>query len=200
MPALAIVLVVVALLLVLIIPSIRVIGATETGLVRKRYGRRLPEDNPIGFKGEAGYQAELLYPGWRFKFWITYSVEKFPWVQIPAGEIGVVYAQAGKPLPVGAKSAILVASGADVWAGRRGSDLSVRSDPRSGTDARATRNCSSRRGSCATDLHLEAAFGIILCRCHGRTMVSILRDDAVCVVGVPNYASPSTENIDHLER
>jgi regulator of protease activity HflC (stomatin/prohibitin superfamily) len=45
-------------------------------------------------------------PGIRFKFWILYKVEKFPWVQIPAGEIGVVISQAGQPLPIGAKSAI----------------------------------------------------------------------------------------------
>ena len=91
--------------LAIILPSIRVIGATEIGLVRKRYGASLSEDNPIAFKGEAGYQADMLMPGWRFKFWIPYSVEKYPWVQIPAGEIGVVIAQVGEPLPIGAKSA-----------------------------------------------------------------------------------------------
>jgi hypothetical protein len=45
-------------------------------------------------------------PGWRWRFWIVYSVRKFPWVQVPAGEIGVVIAQVGQPLPIGAKSAI----------------------------------------------------------------------------------------------
>ena len=45
-------------------------------------------------------------PGWRWKFWILYSVRKFPWVQIPAGQIGVVLAQVGQPLPIGAKSAV----------------------------------------------------------------------------------------------
>jgi len=94
------------LLLVIILPSIKNIGQTEVGLVSKRFGRKLPEDNPIAMKGEAGYQAELLKPGFRFKFWILYSVRKFPWVQVPAGEIGVVISQTGKPLPIGAKSAI----------------------------------------------------------------------------------------------
>nr|MDA8101162.1 SPFH domain-containing protein [Nitrospiraceae bacterium] len=42
----------------------------------------------------------------RFKFWLFYSVDKHPWVQVPAGEIGVVIAQVGKPLPIGAKSAV----------------------------------------------------------------------------------------------
>jgi len=96
-----------ALIVILILPSIRVIGPTEVGLVMKRFGlTRLTEDNPIAFHGEAGYQADLLMPGWRFKLWIMYQVEKFPWVQVPAGEIGVVIAQVGAPLPIGAKSAI----------------------------------------------------------------------------------------------
>ena len=91
---------------VLVIPSIRIIGPTEVGLVTKRFSlKKLPDDNPIAFHGEAGYQADLLMPGWRFKLWVVYAVEKFPWVQVRAGEIGVVVAQVGKPLPVGAKSA-----------------------------------------------------------------------------------------------
>jgi hypothetical protein len=91
--------------LILVIPSIRIIGPTEVGLITKRFGKRLPENNPIAFNGEAGYQADLLMPGWRFKFWIVYSVEKFPWVQVPAGDTGVVIAQIGQSPPIGAKSA-----------------------------------------------------------------------------------------------
>jgi hypothetical protein len=34
-----------------------------------------------------------------------FGVKKFPWVQVPAGEIGVVISQVGQPLPIGAKSA-----------------------------------------------------------------------------------------------
>ena len=45
-------------------------------------------------------------PGLRFKLWPIYGVKKFPWVQVPAGEIGVVIAQVGAPLPIGAKSAV----------------------------------------------------------------------------------------------
>jgi hypothetical protein len=86
--------------------SIHVIGPTEVGLVQKRFSlKKLPEDNPIAFHDEAGYQAELLTPGLRFKLWPVFGVKKFPWVQIPAGEIGVVIAQVGTPLPIGAKSA-----------------------------------------------------------------------------------------------
>lgn len=89
-----------------LILSINRIGPTEVGLVTKRLGlKKLSEDNPIAFNGEAGYQSELLMPGLRFKLWPIFGVQKFPWVQVPAGEIGVVIAQVGKPLPIGAKSA-----------------------------------------------------------------------------------------------
>ncbi|MFO0964100.1 MAG: SPFH domain-containing protein [Gemmataceae bacterium] len=93
----------------LVLPSIRIIGPTDVGLVTKRFAvRKLPEDNPIAFRGEAGYQANLLMPGWYFKLWLIYTVSRHPWVQVRAGEIGVVVAQVGKPLPVGAKSAVSV--------------------------------------------------------------------------------------------
>ncbi|NLO74442.1 MAG: hypothetical protein GX100_10095 [candidate division WS1 bacterium] len=98
---------VVGIFVVFVLPSIRVIGPTQVGLVMKRFGfRKLREDNPIAFRGEAGYQANLLMPGWRWAFWVIYSVQKMPWVQVPAGEIGVVIAQVGQPLPIGAKSAV----------------------------------------------------------------------------------------------
>ena len=82
------------------------IGPTEVGLVTKLVGGKLKESDPIAFSGEAGYQADLLMPGLRFKFKLLYSVRKMPWVQIPAGEIGVMIAQVGQPLPIGAKSAV----------------------------------------------------------------------------------------------
>jgi len=93
------------IVLVLLLKSIYSIGPTQVGLVRKRLGAKLPGDNPIAFKREAGYQAELLMPGLRFKFCLIYAVTKYPWVQVPAGQIGVVIAQVGEPLPIGAKSA-----------------------------------------------------------------------------------------------
>src|SRR5271170_2783065 len=83
------------------------VGPAEVGLVLKRVSaRKLSGDNVIAFQGEAGYQADLLLPGLRWKPWLLYEVQKFPWVQIPAGEIGVVIAQVGSSLPIGAKSAV----------------------------------------------------------------------------------------------
>jgi len=87
--------------------SYRRVGPAEVGLVLKRVSaRKLSGDNVIAFNGEAGYQADLLLPGLRWKPWLLYEVQKFPWVQIPAGEIGVVIAQVGGSLPIGAKSAV----------------------------------------------------------------------------------------------
>lgn len=95
------------LLAAVILPSIHMIGPSEVGLVTKRFSyKALKTDCPIAFHGEAGYQADLLMPGYNFKLWVLYAVEKHPWVQIPAGKIGVVVSQIGEPLPTGAKSAV----------------------------------------------------------------------------------------------
>ena len=93
------------LVLFVALRSFWTIGPTEVGLVRKRFGTSLKGDSPIAFKGEAGYQATLLMPGLRLKLWPLYTVTRHPMVQIPAGQIGVVIAQVGAPLPIGAKSA-----------------------------------------------------------------------------------------------
>jgi len=94
-------------LVFLVLPSIRIIGPTEVGLVTKRFSfKKLSKSNVVALEGEAGYQADLLMPGWRWRFWMIYRVEKHPWVQVPPGEIGVVIAQVGAPLPIGAKSAV----------------------------------------------------------------------------------------------
>jgi regulator of protease activity HflC (stomatin/prohibitin superfamily) len=101
------IIVVAALLVIVFLLSLHRIGPTQVGLVTKRFSfKKLSEDNPIAFKGEAGYQAELLMPGLRFKMWLLYKVGKYPWVQVPAGEIGVVISQVGSALPIGAKSAV----------------------------------------------------------------------------------------------
>ncbi|MEO6317830.1 MAG: SPFH domain-containing protein, partial [Acidimicrobiales bacterium] len=87
--------------------SVHRIGASEVGLVNKKLGfKKLHDDNPIALEGEAGYQAVLLMPGLRFRLWPVSTVSRFPWVQVPAGETGVVIAQVGRPLPIGNKSAV----------------------------------------------------------------------------------------------
>ena len=52
-----------AAIVILGLPSIRIIGPTEIGLVTKRFSfRKLPGENPIALRHEAGYQADLLCP------------------------------------------------------------------------------------------------------------------------------------------
>src|SRR6266568_2368666 len=97
----------IAIVVIYIVQSLHKIGPTEIGLVPKRFSwKKLAKDNPVAFDGEAGFQADLLMAGLRWKSWLVYSVEKYPWVQVPAGEIGVVIAQVGQALPIGAKSAV----------------------------------------------------------------------------------------------
>jgi hypothetical protein len=95
------------LFLVVVLKSIRSIGPTQVGLVQKRVSfRKLKGDDPIAFRGEAGYQADLLRAGLWFKFWPVYKVTRHPMVQVPAGEIGAVIAQVGASLREGQKSGI----------------------------------------------------------------------------------------------
>jgi hypothetical protein len=93
-------------LLVLVIASLSVhrIGPNEVGLVIRRWGPKRGHGGPIAFHGEAGYQADLLMPGITVRLWPMNRVEKHPWVQIPTGEVGLVIAQVGAPLPTGWKS------------------------------------------------------------------------------------------------
>src|SRR5262249_13647608 len=100
------VLVVCGVALFVLFMSLAAVGPTEVGLVTRRFGRKLAEDNVIAMSGEAGFQHDLLMPGLRFKLWPVYSTAQYPWVQVPADGIGLVIAQVGAPLPVGAKSAV----------------------------------------------------------------------------------------------
>jgi regulator of protease activity HflC (stomatin/prohibitin superfamily) len=97
----------VALVVLVVWKSLWTIGPTEVGLVRKRFSlKKLSKGDPVAFSGEAGYQAEMLMAGLRFKLWPLYTVTRHPMVQIPAGQIGVAVAQVGATLPIGAKSAV----------------------------------------------------------------------------------------------
>ena len=98
---------VVILAIVVAAKSIILIGPAQVGLVIKRISLRHNQtDTPIAFSGEAGYQSSLLMPGLRFKLWPIFGVSRHSWVQVAAGEIGVVISQMGERLPTGAKSAV----------------------------------------------------------------------------------------------
>lgn len=85
--------------------SIKNVGATQNGLVKKNFGRSLKGDNPIAFNGEAGYQSEWLSNGIRIKLWPLYSIELHDWAQVPAGEIAFLYSQIGSMPKQGSKTA-----------------------------------------------------------------------------------------------
>ena len=95
----------VLLVLVVVLRSFHSIGPAQVGLVTKRIGPKLDGEQLVALNGEAGYQADLLMPGLRFKFWPIYTVERCDWVQVPPDHVGLVIAQVGAALPTGAKSA-----------------------------------------------------------------------------------------------
>ena len=96
---------IVLFLLLVVLGSFTSIGPSEVGLVTKRIGKKLEGGALIALNGEAGYQADLLMPGLRFKLWPIFKVRRFPWVQVPPNQIGLVIGQVGAALPTGAKSA-----------------------------------------------------------------------------------------------
>lgn len=80
--------------------GIVIIREHEVGIVVKKFGPRLAAGQLIALKGEAGYQADTLAPGWHFGlFPWQYSVRKVPITVIPQGEIGLVVASDGAALP-----------------------------------------------------------------------------------------------------
>jgi uncharacterized membrane protein YqiK len=77
-----------------------VIAANQSGLVVKRFGPPLASGRIVASNGEAGYQARLLPPGWHFGLWRwRYRVVTVPVVIVRPGEIALVVAADGAPIP-----------------------------------------------------------------------------------------------------
>ena len=77
-----------------------VIREDQSGLVIKKFGPALPPGRLVALNGEAGYQARMLSPGWYFRLWRwRYRVLKVPLVVVRPGEIALVVAADGKPIP-----------------------------------------------------------------------------------------------------
>src|SRR5438105_1796584 len=73
-----------------------VIKENESGLVIKKFGASLPAGRLIALKGEAGYQADLLAPGWHFGLWTwKYKVLKVPALMVQPGQLALVMAADG---------------------------------------------------------------------------------------------------------
>jgi uncharacterized membrane protein YqiK len=87
-------------LLLLLAAGTWVIGENESGLVIKKYGPPLPPGRLIALRGEAGYQARLLGPGFHHFLWRwQYKVLRVPLVVVAPGEIALAVAADGAPLP-----------------------------------------------------------------------------------------------------
>jgi uncharacterized membrane protein YqiK len=87
-------------LVLLVRSGVWVIHEAEAGLVIKKFGRSLPPGRLIALEGEAGYQAELLSPGWHFGKWAwQYKVVKVPLVVVRPGELALVVAADGESIP-----------------------------------------------------------------------------------------------------
>jgi uncharacterized membrane protein YqiK len=73
----------------------------QVGIVVKRFASRSLEPGQlIALAGEAGYQADTLAPGIHFGFWVwQYRILKEPVTLVPQGEIALVVAAAGAPIP-----------------------------------------------------------------------------------------------------
>jgi uncharacterized membrane protein YqiK len=84
-----------------VILGLVIISERQVGIVVKRFGRgALPSGKLIALNGEPGYQADTLPPGWHFGYWTwMYSVQRVPVTIIPQGEIGLVVAADGAPVP-----------------------------------------------------------------------------------------------------
>lgn len=85
---------------VVLMSSVRIIRANESGLVIKRFGPPLASGRIIARNGEAGYQARMLSPGWHGGYWRwAYRIVRVPVVVVPPGEIALVVAADGVAIP-----------------------------------------------------------------------------------------------------
>lgn len=91
---------VLALTLAVVLLGVWIIDEDESGLVIKKFGPPLREGALIALHGEAGYQARMLSPGWHFGLWRwRYKVVKVPVLEVPQGQIALVVANDGEPIP-----------------------------------------------------------------------------------------------------
>src|SRR4051794_41955638 len=96
--------VVVALIVMVLAKSFKYIGPTDVGLVVKRFGRRLSDGSVLAMKGEAGFQHQLLMPGWRVKFLAGFSHTGEPRGEGAPGGVGGGVAPGGAAPPGGAEA------------------------------------------------------------------------------------------------
>ena len=83
---------------------LRFMPNNSVGVVEKLWSSKgsVPEGHILALNGEAGYQADSLPPGLHVGFWPwQYAIDVVKFTIIPQGQIGVVQACDGVPLPSG---------------------------------------------------------------------------------------------------
>lgn len=83
--------------------SVRYVGEDEVGIVVKNVAwRDLPQGQIIATAGEKGPQAGILGPGWKPWYWpVIYDVEMAGVIEVKDGQVGLLTASDGRPLPPG---------------------------------------------------------------------------------------------------
>lgn len=77
------------------------ISEREVGIVVKKFSRTsLPAGRLVALNGEAGYQADTLAPGIHFGYFAwQYNVRKVQLTVVPQGQIALIVAADGSPMP-----------------------------------------------------------------------------------------------------
>jgi len=104
-PILVLAVVVLALILTLsgLVLGLVIIGERQVGVVVRRFAltsRSLAPGQLVALNGEPGYQADTLAPGWHFGYWSwMYTIQKVTVTVVPQGEIALLVAADGMPVP-----------------------------------------------------------------------------------------------------
>ncbi len=91
------------LALTAVMSSVRYVREDDVGIVVKNVAMTdLPKGRIIATGGEKGPQAKILGPGWKFGYWpVIYDVQRQRVVEIKNGQVGLLTAIDGQPLPRG---------------------------------------------------------------------------------------------------
>ena len=88
------------LALLLVLSGFTIISENQSGLVVKKFGAPLPPGRQLALRGEAGYQASMLPPGWHFGYWPwKYRIDKVEVLTVRSSEIALVVAADGASIP-----------------------------------------------------------------------------------------------------
>lgn len=86
----------------LVLPGFALIKAGEVGiLIKKMFGKQLPQGKIIAVNGEIGIQSNTLMPGLYWRFPIIWKIKKVSVVEVPRGMVGLLESIDGQPIAKG---------------------------------------------------------------------------------------------------